>query len=99
MHLFLYQGTFIIGVSQSETSCLVINVVTAPGKVLPVKVKFNSASPTPFSLSMQHGMTTSFISLEDLIKSTPQLINFYPYGSSFEKYGNSSAICKDTLLP
>lgn len=94
-YVYIPQGTFLIGVSQSE-ACLVINVVTSPGKVLPVKVKFNADSPNPFSFDMKHGMTTSFISLEDLIKSNAQLLYFYP---SFPLENGNTFIHKDALLP
>ena len=96
VHLSLWlQGTFLIGVSQSE-ACLVINVVTGPGKVLPVKVKFSAASPNPFSFNMKHGMTTSFTSLEDLIKSNAQLKSFYP---CFPLENGNKSIPKEILLP
>mmetsp|Transcript_17915 Transcript_17915/g.29962 ORF Transcript_17915/g.29962 Transcript_17915/m.29962 type:complete len:704 (+) Transcript_17915:95-2206(+) len=88
-------GTFLIGVSQTE-GCLVINVVTAPGKVLPVKAKFNADSLNPFTLHMKHGMTTSFVSLEELIRSTAPLLNFFP---AHVLDNGHACISKESLLP
>jgi hypothetical protein len=84
----------LIGVSQSE-ACLVINVVTAPGRVLPVKVKFRPQSPDPFSFNMRHGMTTSFASLEALLRSNAQLTHFHP---CFPLDSGLKSIPKEALL-
>ncbi len=80
--------------SQNEP-CLVINFVSNPGHVRPVKVKVDIHSPTPFSYNHQGGMTSSFLSLEDLLISNPQLLFFYPSIGS----GLSEPIEKLTLLP
>lgn len=85
-----------IGVSQTEGSCLVINVVTAPGRVLPVKVKCNPQSPCPFSYDMAHGMTSSFASLEALLRSNAQLVRFYT-ASTLDN--GDDFIIKSALLP
>lgn len=77
--------------SQTEP-CLVINVVTSPGKVLPVKVKVDTNSPTPFSSGHLRGMTSSYLSLEDLLISNQQLLYFY-------RGDGASPIEKLTLLP
>lgn len=87
-------GTFLVGVSQSE-ACLVINAVSSPGSVLPVKIKFTTQSPTPFSYNMRHGMSSSFSSLEELIHCTPLLTHFFLKRSPT---GEVSSMPKEALL-
>jgi hypothetical protein len=74
----------------------VVNVVTSPGRALPVKVKFSADCPNPFSFDMKHGMTASFASLEALIRSNAQLVRFLP-AHPLESGGTS--ISKEALLP
>ena len=91
MSFSLIQGTFLIGISESEP-CLVVSFVSESNSVSPCKIYFDAkAIDSPFSVRTKgpsgKNESISFDKLSSVIIHLPQLLNFYPDTDKFEKLG------------